>query len=80
VVEARRGTSLLGDVRGMYMSAGFSLYEFTLVCTVNLQGHDFLNVAKTRENMANIYLLQGKHNQVLEVYKSVLETKTRVCG
>ena len=30
--------------------------------------------------MANIYQNQGHYDQALEIYKSVLETKIRVCG
>ena len=43
-------------------------------------GQDSLRVAKTRENMAIIYDQQGHYDQALEIYKSVLETKIRVCG
>ena len=43
-------------------------------------GQDSLDVAKTRENMAIIYQDQGHYDQALEIYKSVLETKIRVCG
>ena len=43
-------------------------------------GQDSLDVAKTRENMAIIYRKQGHYDQALEIYKSVLETKIRVCG
>ena len=39
-----------------------------------------LDVAKTREKMAIIYQYQGHYDQALEIYKSVLETKIRVCG
>jgi tetratricopeptide (TPR) repeat protein len=39
-----------------------------------------IEVAKTRENMANIYLQQGLYDQALEIYNSVLETKVRVVG
>ena len=51
--EARDGRSLLGDLRGMCMSAGnffatvggqyqqaLSMFEFTLVCALALEGHD----------------------------------------
>jgi hypothetical protein len=30
--------------------------------------------------MANIYCREGHYDRALEVHKSVLETKTRVCG
>ena len=43
-------------------------------------GSDHLDVAMTRENMATIYWKQGHYDQALEIYKSVLETKIRVCG
>ena len=43
-------------------------------------GQDSLEVAKTRENKAIIYHNQGHYDQALEIYKSVLETKIRVCG
>ncbi len=39
-----------------------------------------MDVAKTRENMAIIYQNQGHYDHALEIYKSVLETKIRVCG
>ena len=91
--EARGGRSLLGDVHGMCMSAGtffqtvggqysqaLGMHEIALVCVLALEGHDSLDVAMTRDNMAIIYDQQGHCDQALEIYKSVLETKIRVCG
>ena len=43
-------------------------------------GDEHLDVALTRENMAIIYKNQGQYEKALEIYKSVLETKIRVCG
>jgi len=39
-----------------------------------------LHSAKTRQNLANVYLLQGKLEKALEIYNLVLDTKIRVCG
>jgi hypothetical protein len=41
---------------------------------------DSLLVAKIQEGMANMYADQGKYDQALDIYKSVLETRILVCG
>ena len=57
------------------------MYKKSLDIKTRIHGGDnHLDVAKTRENMAIIYQNQGHYDQALEIYKSVLETKIRVCG
>ena len=43
-------------------------------------GDSHLSVAHTRGSIAIIYEEQGHYDQALEIYKSALETKIRMCG
>ena len=91
--EARGGRSLLGDVRVMCMSAGnifqnmggqyqqaLGMYEFTLACTMALEGHDSIEVAMTYNNVAVLYEAQGKYEEALEMHRKSLDIKTRILG
>jgi len=95
-VEARRaagGVSLLGDVQEMCGSVGtffatvggqyqqaLDMFEFTLLCTVALEGHDSLDVAASYTGRGNVHELQGKYEEALEMHSKSLDIKTRILG
>ena len=72
----RDGVSLLGDVQEMCGSVGtffatvggqyqqaLDMFEFTLLCTVALEGHDSLDVAASYTGRGNVHELQGKYEE-----------------
>ena len=93
--EAHAERSLLDDVREMCMSAGvffqtvavggqaqqaLSMFEFTLVCSVALEGHDSPNVATSFNNIGAVYAGKGDLENALVQYHKALEIETRVFG
>jgi tetratricopeptide (TPR) repeat protein len=91
--EARGGTSLLGDVRGMCRSAGIffhtvvgqyqqalGMHEFDLVCAVALEGHDSVNVATSLMNVGNVLEAMGKYEEALVQHQKSLDIKIRMVG
>ena len=84
--EARGGRSLLVDVREMCMAAGIffqtvvfeyqqalGMFEVTLACSLALEGHDSLNVAKSYGNIGNVYMQQGDSEKALVQLQKAIE-------
>ena len=84
---------MLGDVRGMCMSAGtffltvggqysqaLGMNEIALVCVLALEGHDSPDVAISYNNIGAVYRKQGKYEEALEVYTKSLDMMTRIYG
>jgi hypothetical protein len=55
-------------------------WQKSLGIRIRVSDQDSLLVAQTQEGMANMYADQGKHDQALDIYKSVLETRILLCG
>ena len=66
-------------VGGQYSQA-LGMHEIALVCVLALEGHDSLDVAKSYNNIGNVYNRQGKYEEALEYYQKSLDIKIRVVG
>jgi len=55
-------------------------YERALEIRTRVCGAEHLDSAKTQENIATVYLKQGKLEKSLEIYNLVMETKIKVLG
>jgi tetratricopeptide (TPR) repeat protein len=56
------------------------MFEFTLLCTVALEGHDSLDVAASYAGRGNVYELQGKYEEAPETHSKSLDIKTHILG
>ena len=87
------GARILEDVCSMCMRTGnfflqvggqygqaLEMYQTAQDCALALHGPEHLNVAKTHNNMANVYQRQGKYEQALEAYSKSLDIKIKVAG
>ncbi len=63
----------------IYIHTHTQLYQESLVVLIKVLGGSHVLVANTKNNIAGIYLKQGKCEEALQCYMEALDVKLKVC-